>query len=419
MDISRQAQAILLLTAYLPKSAKADARPLSPREWARLSCWLGARGLGAEHLQAQGGGVLEGWRDSAVTVDRIERLLDREAALAGALERWLRAGLWVLTAADPGYPGRFRRRLGADAPPLLFGSGNPALLDLGGLAVVGTREAGAHDLEYSRGLGRLAARQGHALVSGGARGVDEAAMLAALEAGGRVVGVLGDGLLAATASARFRARLQEQSLALVSPFYPEAGFSPGNAMARNKHIYCLADAAAVVRSGLKGGTWSGALENLRHGWVPLWVRDNADETSGNGLLIEAGGRWLPTPLAKLDLAGLFEARHVAEAAGGAVPDSAPGAAEPVPSAVAGPAEEALDSLYACFLVHAQRALRQEAQTLPQLAEALELHKAQLQAWLRRALAEGRVQALSRPKRYRWRTDENRQLQLFEEGRRDD
>lgn len=416
MNGSGTAHAVLLLTAYLPKSGRSDARPLSPREWARLAFWLEARGLGVERLLAQGAGLLDGWRDPAVTAERVERLLNREAALSSALERWLRAGLWVLTAADPGYPLRFKRRLGADAPPLLFGGGNAALLEQGGLAVVGAREAGTHDLEYSRGLGRLAARQGHPLVSGGARGVDEAAMLAALEAGGRVVGVLGDGLLAATASARFRARLPEQSLALVSPFHPEAGFSPGNAMARNKHIYCLADAAAVVRSGLKGGTWSGALENLRHGWVPLWVRDNADETSGNGLLIEAGGRWLPTPLAKLDLGALFEARDMPEPPGEAVPDFAPGAAEPVWPVAAG---GGCDSLYACFLAHAERALRREAKTLPQLAEALDVHKAQAHAWLRRAVAEGKVQALSRPKRYRWQVGEDRQLQLFGERQNDD
>ncbi len=43
-------------------------------------------------------------------------------------------------------------------------------------------------------------------------------------------------------------------------------------MQRNKYIYSLADAAMVVHSGDSGGTWTGAKENLKKQWVPLWVK---------------------------------------------------------------------------------------------------------------------------------------------------
>ncbi len=50
---------------------------------------------------------------------------------------------------------------------------------------------------------------------------------------------------------------------MISPYSPEAPFhSVGNAMARNKLIYCMADQALVVHSRREGGTWNGALENL-------------------------------------------------------------------------------------------------------------------------------------------------------------
>jgi hypothetical protein len=63
-----------------------------------------------------------------------------------------------------------------------------------------------------------------------------------------------------------------KNLVLVSPFNPEAGFDVGNAMARNKYIYCLSDAAIVVATSKgSGGTWSGATENLKRNWAPLWV----------------------------------------------------------------------------------------------------------------------------------------------------
>jgi hypothetical protein len=51
----------------------------------------------------------------------------------------------------------------------------------------------------------------------------------------------------------------------------------------------------VTSSQGKGGTWSGAIENLKRGWVPLWVKGLAESSSGSGnaALIQQGARWLP------------------------------------------------------------------------------------------------------------------------------
>ncbi len=107
-------------------------------------------------------------------------------------------------------------------------------------------------------MGSQAALQGLSIISGGARGVDENAMVGALAQEGTVVGVLADSLLRAATSARFRPSLMNGNLALISPFNPEAGFDVGNAMARNKYIYCLADAAVVIAADKEqGGTWNG------------------------------------------------------------------------------------------------------------------------------------------------------------------
>ena len=57
---------------------------------------------------------------------------------------------------------------------------------------------------------------------------------------GAVIGVMADSLLKAATSAKWRRGLMDGHVVLVSPFYPEAGFNAGNAMARNKYIYCLA-----------------------------------------------------------------------------------------------------------------------------------------------------------------------------------
>ena len=162
------------------------------------------------------------------------------------------------------------------------------------MAIVGSREVTDDDLAFASDLGDGAAAQATCVVSGGASGADQAAMLGALRVEGCAVGVLADRLLRAATSTTFRPFIMSEKLALISPFNPEAGFDVGNAMARNKYIYCMADAAVVVASLRgKGGTWHGALENLKHTWVPLWIRPTADATSGAAALVDKGARWLP------------------------------------------------------------------------------------------------------------------------------
>lgn len=296
MTISVQTQAVLLLTVWFTKPAKDDPKPLTPAEWGRFAAWLKDHEKTPETLLASGDPMdcLEGWSDRSVTPDRIRQLLGRAGALGLALEKWQRAGLWVMTRSDPDYPSRLKKRLKFAAPAVLFGCGNRQLLDRGGIAVVGSRAASEQDLSYSSRLGAEIASQGFSVVSGGARGVDEAAMSGALEREGTGVGVLADSLLRAATSAKYRKGLMGNDLVLVSAFNPEAGFDVGNAMARNKYIYCLADAGIVVSTSKEsGGTWNGAVENLKNGWVSLWVKEHDDLDSGNAALVKLGSRWLP------------------------------------------------------------------------------------------------------------------------------
>lgn len=310
MEISAHTQAVVLLTAHFSKPAHGEPKPLSAKEWGRFACWLNDKSLRPiDLLEGDLQTTLAGWSDSKVTIERLDWLLGRGSALALAMEKWTRAGIWLMTRADADYPRRLKKCLQADAPPLLFGMGAKRLLAQGGLAVVGSRNTSAADLKFSRQIGANAAAQGYSIVSGGARGVDEAAMLGALDADGTAVGILANDLLRAGTSAKYRKHLMNANLALVSPFYPQAGFNIGTAMQRNKYIYTLADAALVVHSANHGGTWSGANENLTNAWVPLWVKRPGDSRAANQLLVAAGGRWLSedaqSDVQTLDIKRLF------------------------------------------------------------------------------------------------------------------
>lgn len=67
-------------------------------------------------------------------------------------------------------------------------------------------------------------------------------------------------------------------------------------MARNKLIYALSDFALVIASDAeKGGTWAGAEEAIKAGWVPVFIVDGPDAPEGNRLLIKRGGIPFPAP----------------------------------------------------------------------------------------------------------------------------
>ena len=158
------------------------------------------------------------------------------------------------------------------------------------------------------GVGRLAARAGRSLVSGGAKGIDQAAMRGALEAGGTVSGVLADSLEKTAMNRENRNFLLEGQLVLISPYDPSAGFNVGNAMQRNKLIYALADASLVISSDVKkGGTWAGATEQLEKlKFVPVYVRSTGEPSAGLDALRAKGAMPWPNPEEPDALQTVFE-----------------------------------------------------------------------------------------------------------------
>jgi predicted Rossmann fold nucleotide-binding protein DprA/Smf involved in DNA uptake len=303
--LSPNTQAILLLTAPLITGRRIDSAPvpLSPGEYKRLARFLREqKSQPAVLLGSTADQLLSEY--SAIDSERLKRLMQRGFQLSQAIEHWQTRAIWVLSRADAAYPRRLKERLREDAPPVLYGCGGAAIIETGGLAVVGSRHVDQSLIEYTEAIGRLAARAGRTVVSGGARGIDQAAMRGALEAGGRAVGILADSLERATLNREYRNPLIEGQLVLVSPYDPQAGFNVGNAMQRNKLIYALADAALVVSSDYeKGGTWAGAVEQLEKlHFVPIYARVNGGTARGLQALNRKGALRWPDPSTPDELA---------------------------------------------------------------------------------------------------------------------
>jgi DNA processing protein len=302
--MSPNTQAILLLTAPLIAGrGESSSDLLTQGEYKRLARFLRDKQRQPSDLLASDALELFEQCQSLIASDRLSRLLARGFLLAQAVERWQARAIWVVSRADGEYPRRLKARLREDSPPLLYGCGDAAILDTGGLAVVGSRHVDDVLVEYAEGIGRLAAKARRTLVSGSARGIDQAAMRGALEAAGKAAGVSADSLERAALDREHRNRLMDGRLVLISPYDPGAGFNVGHAMQRNKLIYALADAALVVSSDYeKGGTWAGAVEQLdKLRLVPVYVRSTGETGMGLEALRRRGALLWPNPATPAEL----------------------------------------------------------------------------------------------------------------------
>lgn len=296
--LSPNTQAILLLTAPLI-AGRGTPSPdlLTPGEYKRLARHL--REIQRQPADLVSPGSVEIIRACQSVIDegRLQRLLTRGFLLSQVIEHWQARAIWVVSRADPEYPRRLKARLREDAPAVLYGCGNIGLLETGGLAVVGSRRVSDDLIDFTMSIGKLAASAGRTIVSGGARGVDQAAMRGASESGGKVIGVLAENLEKTVMNREERNHLRDGNLVLVSAYDPSAGFNVGHAMQRNKLIYALADTSLVVSSDLnKGGTWAGAVEQLdKLKFVPVFVRTIGDFSVGLDGLRKKGALPWPNP----------------------------------------------------------------------------------------------------------------------------
>ena len=273
---------VLLTAPLLSGGSDESSELLRPTEFQRVARLLLQMELSPGDLLGVENAKLVDELKALVDSERLRRLLARGFQLSQAVEHWGTRSIWVVSHRDANYPQRIKDRLKETAPPVMYGCGDVGLAGSGGLAVVGSRDVSEWLVEYTEAIGRLAASARTTIVSGGARGIDQAAMRGAMEAGGRAVGILCDSLERASLHREHLELLMERQLLLISPYDPSAGFNIGQAMQRNKLIYALSDAALVVNSDLeKGGTWAGAVEQLeKFHFGSVYVRSEGETSAG-------------------------------------------------------------------------------------------------------------------------------------------
>lgn len=417
--LTEDTKAIILLCGVFGKDHA--EKPLSLSEYSSLVRWLvGVKMRPSDLLQKEN--VVEASIGSALGLQRLSALLGRGVHLGFAVEEWHRNGIWIISRSDLDYPVRYKKHLKNIAPPLLFGVGDRSLLNGGGLGIVGSRNVDSEGEAFTRHVAEWCAYNRMPVVSGGARGVDQISITAAIDVGGVAIGILAENLLKKSVERTARNAIADGRLLLISPYHPNAHFTVGTAMGRNKLIYSMADYGLVVSAEYKkGGTWAGAEEELkRENSLPVFVRIGGNVPQGNEKLIDLGA--IPWPeyidrnslkqqlsdlstqtqekksqknLCLFDSLPVNETKsieNVREQADEVVSDEMHVFEKEINS------EEFTDAVYQAVLPLIVNKLTTPA-TFEELSESLNVVKTQVNIWLKKAIDEHKIIKLSRPLRY--------------------
>jgi DNA processing protein len=230
-------------------------------------------------------------RAEAVFSARKSDTLDHELELAA--EQNVRVICWE----DEEYPTQLRHV--SDPPVCLYVRGRLEPQDAVALAVVGSRRCSHYGAEQSRRFGWLLGGAGYTVVSGLARGIDATAHRGALEAGGRTVAVLGNGLSSVypPEHAGLAANICERG-AVISELPMLTGPDAHHFPRRNRIIVGMGLGVLVVEAARNSGALISARLASEYNREVFAVPGRVDspQSYGTNQLIRDGGAKLVTDL---------------------------------------------------------------------------------------------------------------------------
>ncbi len=204
-------------------------------------------------------------------------------------------GVRLIARGDADYPQGLAQI--PDPPSILYVKGSIEPRDAAAVAVVGARHATEYGMKIAAQLAGGLARAGITVVSGLARGIDEAAHRGALEAGGRTIAVLGSGLAkiyppeheALAREVAAHGALVSESALLAEPI---AGAFPQ----RNRIISGLSLGAVVVEAAHRSGSLITAGHAAEQGREVFAVPGRVDSRMSHGChrLLRDGAKLVET-----------------------------------------------------------------------------------------------------------------------------
>lgn len=257
-----------------------------------------------------------------LTTETVDALLEPPAERMERVAAWLaEAQHHLVSRRSPDYPALLEEAPGA--PLVLYVNGDPALLSMPQLAVVGSRNPTRGGERTAFEFAAHLAASGLTITSGLATGIDTAAHEGALSAGGSTIAVLGTGIdrVYPAANRELAHRIAGRG-ALVSEFplgaHPEAWHFPR----RNRIISGMSLGTLVVEAARRSGSLITARLAAEQGREVFAIPGSIHNALARGChrLIRDGARLVESAgdiFAELaPLAGALGTRLTAPAAGG-------------------------------------------------------------------------------------------------------
>ena len=208
------------------------------------------------------------------------------------VEDLLRKDIKIIPLNSALYPKTMKENLKMKySPAIIYTKGDTKILGEDSVAIVGSRNASDNALEFTDNIAKKMAEEYRVVVSGYAKGVDRQALDSSIKYNGNSIIVLPQGILTFDSGfKKYQNEIENAGVIVLSTFPPDAGWSVGLAMERNRYIYGLAKEIYVAQTNSTGGTWNGAIEGLKKGRDVFVYYSGDSEENANYELIKKGAK---------------------------------------------------------------------------------------------------------------------------------
>lgn len=195
-----------------------------------------------------------------------------------------------ISMLDDTYPIELKRGLSIRIPPILTYRGNLDLLLMKKIAFSGSRKVSEKGMNITCDIIEQLSDSDICVVSGYAAGVDFIAHSYTLKNKGYTIIVLPEGINNFTIRKELISDWNWNRTLVISEFQPNAKWTAGRAMQRNKTLIGLSDISIVIEAGVKGGSFDAGMATLEQGkylFVPQYSIP-PESALGNKILIDRG-----------------------------------------------------------------------------------------------------------------------------------
>jgi len=171
------------------------------------------------------------------------------------LEEWKELGITVIPFFNDNFPVNLKKI--NNPPKVLFVRGNYDFITKKAISIVGTRNPTEYGKDMAYKIGYRFAELGFVVINGFAKGVDIEAIKGGLKAGGKIIGVLGSGLLNPYPKENanvFNEVLKDNTGLFISEQLPKSNITKSTLVTRNRISSALSSGNVFIEGKNKSGT---------------------------------------------------------------------------------------------------------------------------------------------------------------------